>query len=105
VELCSHTGRSRLSYRRAQDLFAAATGGCATRRSPIWPRRTSRCPADATYDRAILDVTMTHGLVPAQVYTSAVCGFAASMSRSRAREVSLDPRVESVQPDTIVTTG
>ena len=27
VDLCPHTGRARLSYRRAQELFAAATGG------------------------------------------------------------------------------
>jgi integrase/recombinase XerD len=27
VDLCPHTGRARLSYSRAQELFAAATGG------------------------------------------------------------------------------
>lgn len=27
MDLCPHTGRARLSYRRAQELFAAATGG------------------------------------------------------------------------------
>jgi integrase len=27
VDICPHTGRARLSYRRAQELFAAASGG------------------------------------------------------------------------------
>jgi integrase/recombinase XerD len=27
VDLCPHTGRARLSYRRAEELFSEATGG------------------------------------------------------------------------------
>jgi len=62
-------------------------------------------PADSTCHGAILEVTMSYGIVPRKLYTSAICGFAASLSKPKARELALDPRVESVQPDAVVTAG
>jgi len=46
VDLCPYTGRARLSYRRAEELFAAASGGVdAAPAAPLRhrpPRRSKR---------------------------------------------------------------
>ena len=63
---------------------------------------TLRNPADSTCSGAILSVTMAYAIVPSQIYTSALCGFSASLPKAKAREMALDPRVEVVQPDAVV---
>ncbi len=50
-------------------------------------------------DRTILEVTMSHDLVPARIYTDSVCGFSASLSKSAVRNLAADPRVVSVTAD------
>lgn len=55
---------------------------------------------DVTCERNILDVTMTYSIVADVIYTDALCGFAASLSSRKARDVSSDPRVQSVTADT-----
>jgi hypothetical protein len=54
---------------------------------------------DVTCDRTILDVATTYALAPTTVYTSALCGFGASLSKSQVRALALDPRVKSVELD------
>jgi hypothetical protein len=60
---------------------------------------------DITCERSILDVTMTYSIVADVIYTDALCGFAASLSSRKARDVSSDPRVLSVTADTRSTGG
>jgi hypothetical protein len=55
---------------------------------------------DVTCERSILDVTMTYSIVADVIYTDALCGFAASLSSRKARDVSGDPRVQSVTVET-----
>jgi hypothetical protein len=71
----------------------AATGYVVTLRNPV----------DSTCSGAILDVTMAYEVVPSRIYTSALCGFAASLPKAKARDLSLDPRVQAVEPDTPIT--
>ena len=52
-----------------------------------------------TFERTILNVTMTHQLAAIAVYAETPCGFAAQMSTSKARSVAHDARVASVTPD------
>jgi hypothetical protein len=60
---------------------------------------------DVTCERNILDVTMTYSIVADVIYTDALCGFAASLSTRKARDVSSDPRVQSVTAETRYTGG
>lgn len=64
---------------------------------------TLRNPADSTCSGAILSVTMAYDIAPSQIYTSALCGFSASLPKAKARDMSLDPRVQAVEPDTQIT--
>jgi len=60
---------------------------------------------DVTCDRNILDVTMTYSIVADVIYTDALCGFAASLSSRKARDLASDPRVLSVTVDSRSTGG
>lgn len=90
-------------------LLVASASLVATLAAPAAAQASSgyvvslRNPADATCQAAILDVTMAYDVVPSRIYTSSVCGFSSSLSRAKAREMALDPRVEFVQPDGTVT--
>lgn len=48
------------------------------------------------------DVARDHGLIPSQVYTAALNGFAAFIPSQRLSAVSGDPRVDFVEPDVVV---
>jgi hypothetical protein len=62
-------------------------------------------PADTTCDATIVAVTGDFSVSPTTTYTSALCGFAASLSKSQVRALGHDPRVQSVQPDRPFGTG
>jgi hypothetical protein len=55
--------------------------------------------AGATCDSTIVAVTGDFGIAPRNVYTSALCGFAASLSKSQVRGLHGDQRVASVEAD------
>ncbi len=61
---------------------------------------TLSVPATTTCEQVVFSVTADHGITPRTVYTSALCGFSASLSTARARALSADDRVLSVQADT-----
>jgi hypothetical protein len=65
---------------------------------------TLSVPASTTCERVVADVTADYGVTPAAVYTSALCGFSSSLSRKTARLLSADPRVVSVEADTVIRT-
>jgi Peptidase inhibitor I9 len=56
-------------------------------------------PEGRTCDSTILDVISDFNVAPSNVYTSALCGFAAPLSKSQIRGLQSDPRVASVEAD------
>src|SRR3954464_5931483 len=56
-------------------------------------------PAGASCDATIVAVTGDFSLSPKTTYPSALCGFAAPLSKSQVRALVRDPRVQSVAPD------
>jgi hypothetical protein len=56
-------------------------------------------PAGTTCESTIRDVTGDFNVAPRNVYTSALCGFAAPLSKSQVRGLQGDVRVASVQAD------
>jgi len=94
---------------RSLRLLVAAAFVVAALAAPAAAHATSdyvvtlRNPVDASCQGAILEVTMAYGVVPTRLYTSALCGFAAPLPKSKAREIALDPRVDAVKPDYAVT--
>jgi hypothetical protein len=61
--------------------------------------------AETTCERTILDVSVQYGITLKSTYTSSLCGFSAMLSRRTVEELKLDPRVGSVQSDSVVTSG
>jgi hypothetical protein len=85
-------------------LIALALPASASAAQPSHVVVLNVTPTD-TCERTILDVTMTYSIVPATIYTDALCGFAASLSTRKARDLASDPRVQSVTEDRRYTTG
>lgn len=56
-------------------------------------------PADSSCAATIQAVTTAYSLVPQHSYTSAFCGFSASIPKRTVEPLRADPRVTSVQPD------
>jgi hypothetical protein len=56
-------------------------------------------PSGTTCESTVLAVTRDFNVAPRNVYTSALCGFAASLSKSQVRGLQGDVRVASVQAD------
>ena len=54
---------------------------------------------------AIADVTGDYAVTPTLTYTDSLCGFAASLSKSKARDLAADRRVEWVVVDSPVTSA
>ena len=54
---------------------------------------------DSTCAATIQAVTAAYALSPKYLYTSALCGFSASISKSKVEQLRLDSRVKSVEPD------
>jgi hypothetical protein len=60
---------------------------------------TLRAELGAPCERAITEVTTHLAVTPTAVYTSSVCGFAALLTKTQARDAAADPRVISVTAD------
>ncbi len=52
-----------------------------------------------TCEPAIAELTSDAGLRPTMIYTDSLCAFAVTLTKPRARELALDPRVRSVVVD------
>lgn len=55
--------------------------------------------ANSTCEATIQAVTAAYSIAPKHVYTSALCGFSASISKRTVEQLRLDSRVKSVDPD------
>lgn len=66
---------------------------------------TLKPAADSTCERTISDVSVAYSITLRSTYTSALCGFSASMSKRTVDDLRLDARVVSVRADTVVTSG
>ena len=86
---------SRLAVAATAGLLAFPAGADAGSQYVV----TLDVPATTTCDRVVHDVTTDYAIVPGTVYTSALCGFTASMSTSKARALSVEPRVLSVEAE------
>ena len=84
-------------------LVAPATAGAAAQTDYIV---TLRAETGAPCTTAISGVTTDFAVTPTIVYTDSVCGFAAPLSKSKARDLAADARrVESVVVDSQITAG
>ena len=95
---------SRSTLAVATTLIALALPASASAAQPSHVVVLNVTP-EVTCERTILDVTMEYSIVPETVYTDALCGFAASLSARKARDLSSDPRVVSVTEDGRYTGG
>ena len=66
---------------------------------------TLRAELGAPCSAAIGDVTSDFAVTPTAVYTDSVCGFATPLSKSKARDLAADARVQSVVVDGQITAG
>ncbi len=55
--------------------------------------------AGTTCEQTIVDVSKQYAISPKHTYTSALCGFSASISKRTVDSLKLDPRVEAVTAD------
>lgn len=61
---------------------------------------TLKADATTTCERALIDVTVSYSISTTATYSSALCGFSASLSKGTVVSLEADPRVESVRADT-----
>jgi len=66
---------------------------------------TLRAELGAPCAAAIENVTRDYAVTPTLTYTDSLCGFAAPLTKSKARDLSADARVEWVVVDSPVTTA
>jgi hypothetical protein len=64
---------------------------------------TLRAELGAPCSAAIGDVRSDYAITTSVVYTDSICGFAAPLSKAKARDLAADPRVQSVAVDGQVT--
>ena len=86
-------------------IAGLAVPGAASAAQPGNYVVTLRAELGAPCAEAIEDVTGDYAVTPTLTYTDSLCGFAAPLTKSKARDLSADPRVEWVVVDSPVTTA
>jgi Peptidase inhibitor I9 len=92
-----------LRHLRAHLAVAAVVGGLVAPASAAAGQATYVVtlapPPGTSCEHTILGVAASNHVVPTLTYTDAICGFSAPLSKTAARQLSADPRVVSVTPD------